>query len=391
MSTAPSPRTMAEYVQTLADASPTQALQIAIQETERQKALASQQLAEYKVLSEIEFDSQGRIVKATMGGLWRLAQMYAQSAIVPEIYQGKPNDCFIACQMAMRLRIDPFAYMQHSYVVYGRPGVEAKLGVAMLNMSGKIKGRIRYEHHGELDNHSDPNRACTAIVVDADSGEERKMTVTWQMAINEGWVEKKGSKWKTIPLVMFQYRSASWLIKAYYPEVTMGIEFVDELRDVGPALITEDTIDPKPATLGDLADRYPKRETATDPAPTETKRPVKETKRPKDETTAPEQSKSEPKTETPAPEETPAPAATEAKEPEQTTAAPADRDARKAKTAEISELLSAGKTVTDFMTIKNRYKRDEAVDDEMYAWLSEECDRAMDAIRGTRGEKANGK
>lgn len=262
---------IAEYTNRIASANPSEALQIALAEVERQKLAAQQAAQEYKMLSEIEFDASGRITRANMAGLYRLAQIYASSTIVPAQFQSttaasKVSECFIACQMAFRLKVDPFAYMQASYVVHGRPGIEAKLAIAMLNTSGKIKGRIRYKDQ------IDPKGkilGCTAFATDAESGEEVFMEITWDIVEAEGWHTKSGSKWKTIPKLMFRYRAAAWLIKTYFPEVIMGMDFADEVDDAEPVrakltpLSTDELVDRVKAA----ANGHAKQEEAKTPEP----------------------------------------------------------------------------------------------------------------------------
>lgn len=243
------------YVQQMAATNPQEAVQIALAEAERERSLAAQAQAEYRALSEVEFDDKGKIVKANLAGLYRLAAAYSKSRIVPEHYQSKykPSgeliqdatpDCFIACQMALRLGIDPLAYMQASYIVHGKPGIEAKLATALLNTSGKIKGRLRYKFERE----KGKAVACTATALDAETGDEVSATVTWEMAVAEGWTTKTGSKWKTMPDVMFQYRAATILIRLYYSEVLMGIATVEELDDLPVST-------PQATTLAELSER----------------------------------------------------------------------------------------------------------------------------------------
>ena len=143
------PASIADYLTTLSKSSPEVALQISLAETERSKANAARAAEEYRAMAEVTFDGKGRIARANMAGLYRLANIYASSKIVPDHYKGSQPDCFIACQMAARLGVDPLAYMQKSYIVHGKPGIEAQLAIAMLNTSGKIKGRIMYRAEGE--------------------------------------------------------------------------------------------------------------------------------------------------------------------------------------------------------------------------------------------------
>jgi hypothetical protein len=231
---------IADYVKTLTTASPDAAVQIALAEAQRERALAEQAQAEYRAMAEVEFDAKGRITKANLAGLYRLSQAYSGSQIVPQHYQGKPSDCFIACQMAFRLGVDPLAYMQASYIVHGKPGIEAKLAVAMLNTSGKIKGRVSYKLTGRIE---DKSRACTATAIDAETGEAVEATIDWRMVEAEGWLSKSGSKWKTMPDVMFHYRAAVFLIRMFYPEVMMGMQTRDELEDVEPEVAPAKSLD----------------------------------------------------------------------------------------------------------------------------------------------------
>lgn len=177
--------------------------------------------------ADITFGPEGMQCK-NMAALWRLANMYAKSRLVPQQFQGKPEDCCIALQMAMRLRVDPFMFMQACYVVHGRPGVESKLAIALANNAGAFRDRIKFKLEG-----TGPNRTCTAFAHDADTGERCEQTVSMAMAKAEGWISKQGSKWQTMPDLMLQYRSAMFLIRLHCPEVLMGMQTVEELADVG--------------------------------------------------------------------------------------------------------------------------------------------------------------
>ena len=53
-----------------------------------------------------------------------------------------------------------------------------------------------------------------------------------QMAKAEGWLDKSGSKWKTMPQQMLQYRAASFFARVFCPDILMGVQTADEIRDV---------------------------------------------------------------------------------------------------------------------------------------------------------------
>ena len=162
--------------------------------------------------------------------LWRVATAYSRSSMVPDHFRGKADDCFVAAQLALRLEVDLFMLMQNMYVVHGKPGMEAKLAIAMCNSRGPFRERIQWKFDGE-----GKQRSCTAFAHDKQTGNLCEQTVTWGMVEAEGWnKDSKGvrSKWNTIPDLMFQYRSAVWLIRTNCPEVLMGMHTTDELADI---------------------------------------------------------------------------------------------------------------------------------------------------------------
>ena len=60
---------------------------------------------------------------------------------------------------------------------------------------------------------------------------------TNEMAIKEGWYTKAGSKWTTMERQMLMYRSASFWVRAYAPEISMGMYTVEEAQDMGEKTI----------------------------------------------------------------------------------------------------------------------------------------------------------
>jgi hypothetical protein len=167
---------------------------------------------------------------------WRAATMFSKSKLVPATFQGSPESCFVAMHMAVRLNLDPMAVMQKTYIVHGRPGMEAQLVIALVNSRGPFKGPIQWEQSGEGN-----QRQWTAYATHRETGERCAATVTWQMVTDEGWNKDKQlrdgggvqkSKWNTIPELMGRYRSAVFLARLYCPEVIMGLSTVDELQDM---------------------------------------------------------------------------------------------------------------------------------------------------------------
>jgi hypothetical protein len=53
------------------------------------------------------------------------------------------------------------------------------------------------------------------------------------MAKAEGWIDKNGSKWKTMPEQMLMYRAATFFCRVFCPEVLAGVQTSDEITDIG--------------------------------------------------------------------------------------------------------------------------------------------------------------
>ncbi|MFW6106539.1 MAG: hypothetical protein ACOC8H_00085 [bacterium] len=159
--------------------------------------------------------------------LYRQADQYSRSDLVPEQFRNKPGNCFIALQMAIRFRCDPFMLMQHMYVVHGKPGLEAKFVIGLINQSGKFTGPLQWKWAG-----SGKTRSCTAYATHKVTGERCEATLDWSTVEKEGWAGKSGSKWQSMPDQMFCYRSAAFFARRFCPEVTMGLPTADELFDI---------------------------------------------------------------------------------------------------------------------------------------------------------------
>jgi len=173
----------------------------------------------------------------TFGDAQRMAQLLASSDIIPDTFKGNVANCTIAIEMSQRMQASPFAVMQNLYIVHGKPSWSAVFIIASINASGRFSP-LRYTLEG-----SGKTRSCYAWALDLRNGNERLEgpKVTWAMATAEGWVQKKGSKWMTMPDVMFTYRSAAFFGKSYCPELLMGMQTTEEMNDI---------IDLKPATDG---------------------------------------------------------------------------------------------------------------------------------------------
>jgi len=162
--------------------------------------------------------------------LQRMANMFVGSTLVPEQFRGEKNfgNCVIALNMAQRLGADPLMVMQNLYVVYGTPSWSSKFMIAMFNQCGRYES-IRYEETGTK---GTDTQGVIAWAKEKSTGEILKgPEITIKTAKDEGWFTKSGSKWKTMPDQMLRYRAAAWFIRTTAPELSMGLQTIDEVTE----------------------------------------------------------------------------------------------------------------------------------------------------------------
>lgn len=158
--------------------------------------------------------------------LLRSAKMLSQTSIIPASYQNKPQDCFVALEMAARLNVSPMVIMQNMYVVKGKPSWSGQACFMLINNCGKFTD-IKHVYTGEIGTES---RGCYISAKRVSDGEEVKGTeITIQMAKSEGWISNP--KWKNMPELMLAYRAAAFFARVYCPEALMGVHTDDEVID----------------------------------------------------------------------------------------------------------------------------------------------------------------
>ncbi|MDR1688306.1 MAG: recombinase RecT [Clostridiales bacterium] len=157
----------------------------------------------------------------------RMAGMFAKSTIVPKDYQNQPSNCIIALELSNRLNMPPMMVMQNLHIIQGRPSWSAQFIVAMINASKKYKTELQYELKGSGD-----TLECYAYATDKNDRKVIGPVIDMKMAKAEGWLDKNGSKWKTMPEVMMRYRAASFFGRLNCPELVMGIYSDEEVIEM---------------------------------------------------------------------------------------------------------------------------------------------------------------
>ena len=223
-----------------------------------------------------------------MEALQRAGNMLSCSSLVPETYRrwtvnkagertenphGLAN-CVVAMNMATRMQADPLMVMQNLHVIEGRPSWSSVFIIASINQCGRFSplrfdlsepgepSEIEFKYTEWEPNPNNPGKnrpvektgktfvkpqSCRAWAIEKATGERLNgPLVDMKMALDEGWVQKKGSKWRTMQEVMLRYRCASLFGKLYAPELLMGLQSREEVEDYVDAEIIHET--PRPSS-----------------------------------------------------------------------------------------------------------------------------------------------
>lgn len=260
--------------------------------TEQTKTLA--QLQQSAVAKSHGDAAMSLLTGSGFDQLQRVANALSKSTLVPVQYRafvevkdygkvtgyepnsaGLPN-CIVALNMAQRMGADPLMVMQNLYIIEGRPSWSSQFIIAAINSCGRFSP-LRFEisepgkpqevvytatvwKNGQKVEEQRKvkvqHQTCRAWVIEKETGERLDgPTVSIQMAIDEGWLTKNGSKWLTMPEIMLRYRCASLFGRLYAPELLMGLQTVEEVRDVIEP--RDDDIVMRPVNVTDLRDDEP--------------------------------------------------------------------------------------------------------------------------------------
>lgn len=190
-----------------------------------QEAHAETNMGEFKQLA----DQPGEMLvsRDSFELAQRVATAFARSTLVPKAYQNNIANCMIAVEIAARLRVSPLQVMQSLDVINGKPGWNSQFIIASINTCGRF-GPLRFVTSGE-----GMSRSCKAVAVEKATGTTIEGTeITMSMAKAEGWLDRPGSKWKTMPEHMLRFRAATFFGREYVPEKLLGMPAADELGDI---------------------------------------------------------------------------------------------------------------------------------------------------------------
>lgn len=191
-------------------------------------------------MTAAELETQDRAIASTdrgtafssvacFEGAQRMAKLLASSDLVPAQYKNSIPNSIIALEMAQRLDMNPLMVMQNLYMVHNKPAWSSSFLIACINGCGRFSS-LRYEFTGA---EGSDERTCVAWSCEKGSTEKLMgPPVSIKIAKAEGWFNKNGSKWQTMPELMLRYRAATFFARTFCPELTMGMRTQEELHEV---------------------------------------------------------------------------------------------------------------------------------------------------------------
>lgn len=162
----------------------------------------------------------------------RLAQRVCRTEMCPATYRGNPDAAMVAIMHGAELGLSPLAALQSIFIVYGRPTLESRTMVALLEQRGY---RIQTVEASD-----------ESVTVEGVSPSGKRETSTWtiekarmrgyvaQKTANGQWVKNdKGkiagnTKYLTDPEAMLWAKAAAIVCRRLAPHVLLGLPYTRE-------------------------------------------------------------------------------------------------------------------------------------------------------------------
>jgi len=120
-----------------------------------------------------------------------------------------------------RLGLDFFLTIGECFVAQGKVGFQGKVAAAMLNSSGRLAEKLSYSYEGEGD-----DRAITV------SARIHGETEARSVKVRLGDARSTNLQWTKQPDQQLGYSGARRWGRLHLPEVMLGMQFADEVRDM---------------------------------------------------------------------------------------------------------------------------------------------------------------
>lgn len=166
--------------------------------------------------------SMGILTPSNLGEAMKMAEILADSSIVPKDFQGRPGNVLIACQWGAEIGLQPLQAMQSIAVINGRPSIWGDAMLGLVQGSGLLESIIE-----EV---SDDGQVATCTLRRRGQANPVTRQFTMDEAKKAGLANKTGP-WQQYPRRMLQLRARGFALRDAFADVLRGVAIAEEARD----------------------------------------------------------------------------------------------------------------------------------------------------------------
>jgi hypothetical protein len=154
---------------------------------------------------------------------FRLADMLADSDLVPKDFKGKPGNVMIAMQWGMEVGLKPLQALQNIAVINGRPSMWGDAVLALVRASPLCEYVLEEE-----------DGSGTAVCRAKRRGEPEQIRTFSNVDAKTAGLLNKAGPWTTSPKRMKQMRARSFALRDVFADVLKGMDVTEVVLDLPP-------------------------------------------------------------------------------------------------------------------------------------------------------------
>jgi hypothetical protein len=164
-----------------------------------------------------------------MEAAYQLGSRMANTSLVPQMYQKKPDDATAAILYGAELGLNPIQSLQQIFVVQGKPAIYARTMVALLKTRGYL-----------IETVESTDESVTVRGTDPHTGSIEESTWTYERAKKAGYTSNK--KYDTDPQAMLHAKASTEVCRKLAPDVLLGIAHSREELEMEPIKATAERV-----------------------------------------------------------------------------------------------------------------------------------------------------
>jgi len=150
---------------------------------------------------------------------WRMAEILADSDLVPKDFRGKPGNCLVAIQWGAEVNLGALQSVQNIAVINGRPSMWGDALIALVRSSPLCESIIE----------TDDGHTATCRV--KRRGEPEQVRTFSAEDAKQAGLQGKQGPWQQYPKRMRQMRARAFALRDVFADVLKGIPMAEELQD----------------------------------------------------------------------------------------------------------------------------------------------------------------